>query len=50
MLGEMIAVLATSALVVFNVVWYFLRRLGLRAFFTRVADPLPLGTEFAAPR
>ena len=48
--GSMIAVLATSALVVFNVVWYFLRRLGLRAFFTRVADPLPLGTEFAAPR
>jgi uncharacterized protein with PQ loop repeat len=48
--GSMIAVLATSALVVFNVVWYFLRRLGLRAFFTRVADPLPLGTELAAPR
>jgi uncharacterized protein with PQ loop repeat len=31
--GSVIAILATSVLVVFNIVWYFLRRLGLRAFF-----------------
>ena len=31
--GSMIAVLTTSVLVAFNVVWYFMRRLGLRAFF-----------------
>jgi|BarGraIncu00421A_1022006.scaffolds.fasta_scaffold34083_2 hypothetical protein len=29
----MIAILPTSVLVVFNLVWYVLRRLGVRAFF-----------------
>ncbi|HET7724676.1 MAG TPA: hypothetical protein VFK68_08560, partial [Propionibacteriaceae bacterium] len=40
--GSLIAILATSALVVFNLVWYALRRLGLRAFFVRPA-PAPTG-------
>jgi uncharacterized protein with PQ loop repeat len=37
--GSMIAILATSVLVVFNLVWYVLRRLGLRPFFARLALP-----------
>ena len=40
--GSVIAILATSVLVVFNVVWYVLRRLGLRAFFVPDAAPLLL--------
>jgi uncharacterized protein with PQ loop repeat len=48
--GSVIAILATSALVVFNLVWYCLRRLGLRPLFARVTDPLPLASELAASR
>jgi uncharacterized protein with PQ loop repeat len=39
--GSMIAILATSVLVVFNLVWYVLRRLGLRAFFAPAELSLP---------
>ena len=46
--GSVIAILATSALVVFNLVWYVLRRFGLRAFFVPLADPHPVGSEFAS--
>jgi uncharacterized protein with PQ loop repeat len=48
--GSMIAILATSVLVVFNVVWYFLRRLGLRAFFAPTLESMPLTAGLAAPR
>jgi uncharacterized protein with PQ loop repeat len=46
--GSMIAILATSALVVFNVVWYVLRRMGLRAFFSPTAEATPFSSELAA--
>jgi uncharacterized protein with PQ loop repeat len=48
--GSVIAILATSVLVVFNIVWYFLRRLGLRAFFAPLS-PVPelAGVCGAAP-
>ncbi len=39
--GSMIANLSTGAIVVFNVVWYVLRRLGLRAFLTPTQPVVP---------
>jgi len=39
--GSMIAILATSVLVVFNLTWYVLRRLGLRAFFSEPLSVVP---------
>jgi uncharacterized protein with PQ loop repeat len=50
--GSLIAILATSVLVVFNLVWYALRCLGLRAFFARLAsetgEPEPSEVPVAA--
>jgi uncharacterized protein with PQ loop repeat len=42
--GTMIAVSTTWLLALFNVVWYVLRRLGLRPFFSRLAElePVPV--------
>jgi hypothetical protein len=45
--GSMIAILATSVLVVFNLIWYVLRRLGLRAFFSEPLSVVP-GVAHAA--
>jgi len=45
--GSMIAILATSVLVVFNLTWYVLRRLGLRAFFSEPLSVVP-GVAHAA--
>jgi hypothetical protein len=41
--GSMTAILATSVLVVFNLVWYVRRRRGLRAFLRQTVHPPPLG-------
>ena len=48
--GSMIAILATSVLVLFNVVWYVLRRVGLRPFFAPATEPLEGRVALAAPR
>jgi uncharacterized protein with PQ loop repeat len=43
--GTMIAVSTTWFVGLFNVVWYSLRRTGLRPFFTRVAEPIPVAAN-----
>ncbi len=48
--GSVIAILATSVLVVFNVVWYVMRRVGLRAFFAPAAERLDGRVALAATR
>lgn len=40
--GTMIAVSTSWVVAAFNVVWYVLRRFGLRAFFLREAAPVPV--------
>jgi uncharacterized protein with PQ loop repeat len=40
--GTMIAVSTTWVVALFNLVWYALRRLGLRAFFVPVPEPEPV--------
>lgn len=40
--GTMIAVSSVWFVGVFNLVWYALRRLGLRPFFTPAAEPVPV--------